>query len=92
MGLRSFTEIAQKGTSGIIFHRRVGPFLFNEGKITVNIYHDLLTKYLEPQLTDLQPIAIFQHNGALPHWEQHVRQFINQTFPERWIERDGLLL
>jgi len=28
-------------------------------------------------------------DGAPPHWGLHVRQFLNETFPDRWIGTDG---
>ena len=57
--------------------------------ISANVYLDLLTEYVVPQLNDLQPTIIFQQDGAPPHWGLHVRGFLNQTFPDRWIGRDG---
>ena len=57
--------------------------------ISANVYLDLLTEYVAPQLNDLQPTIIFQQDGAPPHWGLHVRGFLNQTFPDRWIGRDG---
>jgi len=74
---------------GIMFDRIIGPFFFNEATITADVYLDFLTEYLAPQLIDLQPTIIFQQDGAPPHWGRHVRQFLNQTFPDRWIGRDG---
>ena len=32
---------------------------------------------------------IFQQHGAPPHWGLHVCEFLNETFPNRWIGRDG---
>ena len=74
---------------GITFERTIGPFFFNEATITADVYHDLLTEYLEPQLNDLQPTVIFQQDIAPPHWGRHVRQFLNQKFSERWIVVEG---
>ena len=48
-----------------------------------------LFKYVAPQLNDLQPTIIFQQDGAPPHWGLHVCGFLNETFPDRWIGRDG---
>jgi len=31
----------------------------------------------------------FQQDGAPPHWGSHVRRFLDATFPNRWIGRDG---
>ena len=32
---------------------------------------------------------MFQIDGAHVHWGLNVRAFLNATFPERWIGRDG---
>ncbi|GFW14149.1 DUF4817 domain-containing protein [Trichonephila clavipes] len=45
--------------------------------------------YAFPQLQDLQPNALFQQNGAPPHWGLTVRESLNNSFPQRWIGRDG---
>jgi len=31
----------------------------------------------------------FPTNAAPPHWGSHVRRFLDATFPNRWIGRDG---
>jgi len=33
---------------------------------------------------------IFQQDGAPPHWGSHVCRFLDASFPNRWIGRDGL--
>ena len=67
----------------------IGPFFFAEKSIAAQVYLDLLAEYVWPQLEQYQPLVIFQQDGAPPHWGLVVRQFLNDTFPERWIERDG---
>lgn len=74
---------------GIMCNRIIGPFFFKETSISANVYLDLLTEYVAPQLSDLQQTIIFQQDGAPPHWGLHVRGFLNQTYPDRWIGRDG---
>ena len=64
-------------------------FFFHERTITADVYLDLLPEYVEPQLIDSQPTIIFQQDGPPPHWELRVRQFLNETFSDRWIGRDG---
>ena len=32
---------------------------------------------------------MFQQDGAPPHWGLIVRDFLNETFPNRWIGRNG---
>ena len=74
---------------GITCNRVIGLFFFHETTITADVYLDLLTEYVAPQPIDSQPTIIFQQDGALPHWGLRVRQFLNKTFSDRWIGRDG---
>ena len=50
---------------------------------------DMLELYVAPQLEVFQPWIIFQQDGAPPHWGSDVRWFLDATFPDRWIGRDG---
>ena len=45
--------------------------------------------YAVPQLEEFQPRVVFQQDGAPPHWGLIVRDFLNETFPNRWIGRNG---
>ena len=38
---------------------------------------------------EFQPWIIFQQDGAPPPWGSDVRRFLDETFPNRWIGRDG---
>ena len=67
----------------------IGPFIFAESTITANIYLDMLKHYVVPQLEEFQPRVVFQQDGAPPHWGLIVRDFLNETFPNRWIGRNG---
>jgi len=31
----------------------------------------------------------FQHDGAPPHYTRHVREYLSESFPNRWIGRGG---
>jgi len=31
----------------------------------------------------------FQHDGAPPHYTRHVRKYLNEFFPNRWLGRGG---
>ena len=42
-----------------------------------------------PQLEEFQPWIIFQQGGAPPRWGSDGRRFLEATFPNRWIGRDG---
>ena len=69
--------------------RVIGPFFFHETTINADVYLVLLTEYVAPQLIDSQTTIIFQQDGAPPHWGLRVRQFLDETFSDLWIGRDG---
>ena len=52
-------------------------------------YLGMLELYVAPQLEKFQPWIIFQQDGTPPHWVSDVRRFLDATFPNRWIGRDG---
>jgi len=31
----------------------------------------------------------FQHDEAPPHYTRHVREYLNESFPNRWLDRGG---
>ena len=74
---------------GLMHNKVIGSFFFNEPTISANVYLDMLELYVAPQLEGFQPWIIFQQDGAPPHWGSHVRRFLDATFPNRWIGRDG---
>ena len=74
---------------GIMHDKIIGPFFFAEKSITALIYLDVLTEYVSPKLKQYQPQVIFPRGGAPPHWGLEVHQFLNETFPDRWIGCDG---
>lgn len=49
----------------------------------------MLQNWLFPQIEDDSDDFIFVQDGALPHFSQHVRRYLNNTIPERWIGRGG---
>ena len=73
---------------GIMHDKIIGPFFFAEKSLTAQIYFNLLIEYVSSHLEQYQPRVIFQQDGAPPHWGLAARQFLNDTFPARWIERD----
>ena len=74
---------------GLMHNQIIGPFIFAESTITANIYLDMLKHYVVPQLEEFQPRVVFQQDGAPPHWGLIVGDFLNETFPNRWIGRNG---
>lgn len=49
-------------------------FVVNAGRITL---------YVVPRLEEIQPWIVFQQN-----WASNARDFLDETFPNRWIGRD----
>ena len=74
---------------GIMHDKIIDLFFFAEKSITAQIYLDILTEYISPQLKQYQPQVIFQQDGAPPHWGLKVYQFLNETFSDKWIGQDG---
>ena len=66
----------------------IGPFFFAEKSITAQIYLDVLTEYVSPQLEQYQPQVIFQQDGTPSYWNHKICQFLNKTFPDRRVGRD----
>ena len=62
------------------------PIFFPRDNNTADVYLDLLTEYVAPQLLDSQPTFILQQNGAPSHWGLRVRQFLNKNIfrPMDW--------
>ncbi|KAK3853879.1 hypothetical protein Pcinc_039602 [Petrolisthes cinctipes] len=77
----------------MINNQLIGPYIFDEGKLTGDIYlhfiRNELTLLLEDVPLKTRRRIIFQHDGAPPHCTKHVREYLNQEFPKRWIGRDG---
>ena len=67
----------------------ISSFFFAEKSIIAQIYCNILTEHMSPQLGQYKPQIIFQQDGAPPHWGLEVCQFLNETFPDRWIGRDS---
>ena len=70
---------------GIISNRMIGSFFFPEATINADVYFDLLSEYVAPQLIDVQPIIIFQQDGAPLHWGC---VFVNSSM--KHFQTDGL--
>ena len=63
----------------------IGLFIFAESTITA----DMLKYYIVPQLEEFPQWVVFQKHGAPPHRDLMVRDFLNETFQNRWIGRNG---
>jgi hypothetical protein len=77
---------------GLLGNRLIGPFVFDTN-LTGNTYEAFLRNELPGLLEDI-PLVIrsqmyFQHDGAPPHYTIRVREFLNESFPNRWLGRGG---
>lgn len=64
----------------------IGPFFF-ENTVTGESYLKLLRDEFWPLVQEDN--YFFQQDGATPHYAIVVRDWLNQTMPERWIGRRG---
>jgi len=74
-------------------------FFFLLDNLTGNIYLELLEDIIDPTLINiiendehyLEDQLVFQQDGTPPHYAQYVCEYLDQTFPDRWIERRGAI-
>jgi hypothetical protein len=64
----------------------IGPYFFAERTVTSHNYLDMLELFALPQTDDDH--VMFQQDGAPAHYANIVTEFLNETFPRRWIGRD----
>ena len=77
---------------GVLGNKLIGPFVF-DNNLTGNAYEVFLRNELPGLLEDI-PLKIrshiyFKHDGAPPHYSLHVRDYMNEYFPNRWLGRGG---
>ena len=77
---------------GVLNNRLIGPFVFQE-RLTSERYLLFLQNEL-PELLEDVPLQNrvdmwFQHDGAPPHFGVNVREYLHNTFANRWIGRGG---
>ena len=66
-----------------------GPFLF-EGTVTGALYLDMLQTSILPAIRELYgDESFYLQDGAPPHYDRHVRMYLDETLPGRWIGRRG---
>lgn len=85
---------------GIIGRHVIGPY-FVDGNLTSERYLLLLQELIIPELRRLFPNnnnvhlpaeqIWFQQDGAPPHFGRAVREYLDETFPGRWIGRRGAI-
>jgi len=77
---------------GVLGNKLIGPFVF-DSNLKGNAYEVFLRNGLPGFLEDI-PLMIrsqmyFQHDGAPPHYTRHVRDYLNESFPNGWLRRGG---
>jgi len=73
---------------GLLGNKLIGPFVF-DNNLTGNTHEVFLRNELPGLLEDI-PLMIrsqtyFQHDGAPPHYTQHVREYLNESFHNSWL-------
>ena len=86
-------HLNQPGVSvwgGLSSNGVIGP-IFIDGTLTGAKYLTLLQRDVLPILQEREDFndLWFQHDGAPPHFATCVRDFLDQTFPGRWLGRRG---
>lgn len=86
--------------AGVVGDIIIGPFFFEEN-LTGERYLSFLEEELVPALATLFPEIErpdlphhniwFQQDGAPPHFAVAVRNYLHDTFPNRWIGRSGVI-
>ncbi|CAH1110625.1 unnamed protein product [Psylliodes chrysocephalus] len=86
--------------AGIVGYHIICPFfidrnLSGDNYLALLQYNIVLTlSYLYPDSANPQvPVnmILFQQDGATPHCQINVWQYLNRVFPNRWIGRRGLM-
>jgi hypothetical protein len=72
-------------------NRLIGPFVYHS--LTGNTHEVFLRNELPDLLEDI-PLMIrrqmyFQHDEAPHHYTIRVREYLNESFPNRWLGRGG---
>ena len=73
-------------------NKLIRPFVF-DNNLTGNTHEVFLRNELSGLLEDI-PLVItsqmyFQHDGFPPHYTRHVREYLNESFPNRCLDRGG---
>jgi len=77
---------------GVLGNKLIGTFVF-DNNLTGNTYEAFLRNELSGLLEDI-PLMIrsqmyVQHDGAPPHYTWHVRDYLNESFPNCWLGCGG---
>jgi hypothetical protein len=73
--------------AGIINDHLICPYLLPL-RLTGDIYLTSIQEIL-PELLEVSREMWFQHDGTLAHFANVVREYLDETFGNRWIGRGG---
>ena len=66
----------------------IGPYFFDT-TVTADNYLEMLKTFFLPRITEHADRVIFMQDGAPPHFGKTVRDWLDETFPDRWMGRRG---
>lgn len=75
--------------AGIVGNHLIGPFVLNNRLDGASYLQFLQENLLDNIPLNIRPQFWFMHDGAPPHYSAIVRDFLNQTCPNRWIGHRG---
>ena len=67
-------RIRQKLTSFVLY-----PVFFHENTVTGITHLDMVSEWLLPQMQQDSEIFTFIQDGALPHWHNGVRHYLDEN-------------
>ena len=77
---------------GLLCNKLIIPCVF-DNNLTGNTYEVFLRNGLPGLLEDIllmiRSQIYFKHDGAPPHYTWHMREYLNESFPNRWLGRGG---
>jgi len=77
---------------GVLGNKFIRRFVFDKN-LTGNRYETFLRNQLPGLLEDIllmiRSQMYFQHDGAPPHYTRHVREYLNESFPNRRLGHGG---
>ena len=74
---------------GVFIDAIIGPFFFEDQTVNQKNFLEMLEGQIIPEVLRKREDAIFQLDGAPPHWGLQVRGMLNDVFPDGWIGRGG---
>jgi hypothetical protein len=90
--MRHQSEFSSNVWAGIVGDHLLGPNVLL-AHLSGNDYLQFLREEFPVMLEDV-PLTVrqkmwFQRDGALAHYSLHVRQFLTESYPQRWIGQGG---